>query len=142
MKFYIKILSLFIIASCFFRCNNLNEESCEAISFPNEDSELALLMRELFEDSENVKLQIQEGKTPVFFTEFDKLHTATPTDENVKEDGFYTAYTDVFIETVEDLLLAKNNKVDMYNKMVAQCIDCHKQMCPGPIKKIRKLHIK
>jgi len=143
MKFSLKILGGCILVSSFFACHNkTKEESCEVINHPNKDSELALLMRELSEDTENVKSQIQKGETPVFFTEFENLHTAIPTDSDVREDGKYRAFSDIFIKSVENLLLTEDDKIDAYNFMVKKCIDCHKQICPGPIKRIRKLHIK
>jgi len=143
MRLSLKILGGCIIASSFLACHNkAEEESCEVINFPNKDSELALLMRELSEDTENVKSQIQKGETPVFFTKFERLHTAIPTDTDVRGDGKYTAFADVFIKSVENLLLTEGDKIDAYNFMVKKCVDCHKQICPGPIKRIRKLHIK
>jgi hypothetical protein len=143
MRLSLKILGGCIIASSFFACHDkVKEEKCEVINFPNKDSELALLMRELSEDTENVKSQIQKGGTPVFFTKFERLHKAIPTDTDVREDGKYTAFADVFIKSVENLLLTKGDKVNAYNFMVKKCVDCHNHVCPGPIKRIRKLHIK
>ncbi|MBC8267064.1 MAG: hypothetical protein H8E84_08880 [Flavobacteriales bacterium] len=143
MKLSLKILGGCIIASSFFSCQNTDKkEATDTINFPNKDSELALLMRELFEDAENVKSQIRKGQTPAFFTEFEKLHTAQPTDTDVREDGQYTAFADVFIQSVRQLINTEEDKTKQYNKMVKRCVDCHQQICPGPIKKIRKLHIK
>ena len=130
MKLSLKILGGCIIASSFFSCQNTDKkEATDTINFPNKDSEL-------------VKSQIRKGQTPAFFTEFEKLHTAQPTDTDVREDGQYTAFADVFIQSVRQLINTEEDKTKQYNKMVKRCVDCHQQICPGPIKKIRKLHIK
>ena len=54
---------------------------------PNGDSELALLMRKMFEDGEDIKKLItnNEGNiTEEYIAELEKIHTAIPTDANVK----------------------------------------------------------
>ena len=133
---------------CFMSCTNsepsITQNSTNnkvVINFPNKDSELAILMRELFNDSKKVKKQIQEGANPEFFIEFTKLHSAVPTDSTVRNDGIYTTFTDIFINSVEDLLSSKTDKSQQYNFMIQKCLDCHKQICPGPVKKIKKLFI-
>ena len=148
MNLFFKIIIGHIIFLCLISCNNSKPSSDSeilnkkvAINFPNKDSELAILMRELFNDSKKIKQQIQEGENPEFFVEFTKLHSAVPTDSTVREDGVYTSFADIFINSVEDLLSCKINKTKQYNFMIQKCLDCHKQICPGPVKKIKKLLI-
>lgn len=133
---------------CFMACTNsepnITQNSTNnkvVINYPNKDSELAILMRELFNDSKKIKQQIQEGENLEFFVEFTKLHSAATTDSTVRDDGIYTSFADIFINSVDDLLSSKIDKTKQYNFMIQKCLDCHKQICPGPVKKIKKLLI-
>ncbi len=142
MTIYLKIIGGCIIASSFFSCQNQEKQTkSTTTNFPNKDSELALLMRELFDNTEQIKEQIKNNETPNFITKLNKLHTAIPTDSNVREDGLYTAFADDFINAVEAFTVAEN-KEENYNIMVQKCLACHQQICPGPVKKIKKLRIK
>lgn len=125
---------LFTIISC------KNQES-EVIKFPNKDSELAILMRDLTLNVELMKDQIQEGLSPEILVKLEELHTAIPTDSNLRSNEVYTELTNSFIESIESLEETKEQKIEKYNTMLQTCIQCHKYVCPGPIKKIRKLRI-
>ena len=50
--------------------------------------------------------------------------------------------TDQYIFAVNDLLNNPVNTKDQYNTIVQSCINCHNQVCQGPIKRIKKLRIK
>lgn len=109
---------------------------------PNGDSELALLMRQLFYDTDSLKqLVVIEGKEVPqdFIDALERVHTAKPTDPNVKTDEF-KAYNDLMINAAKGLSEAEN-KTEAYNQFLNRCIDCHKVVCPGPIKRIKKLVI-
>lgn len=110
---------------------------------PNGDSELALLMRKMYTDSDSIKKLItnNEGNiTQEYINELERIHTAIPTDENVKTPEF-EAYTKLMIEQANMLFSSKENKTEGFNMLVNRCIECHQSFCPGPIKKIRKLTI-
>lgn len=110
---------------------------------PNGDSELALLMRKMFEDGEDIKALItnNEGNiTEEYIQELERIHTATPTDEDVKTPEF-EAYTKLMIEEANVLFSSDSNRVQGFNSLVNRCIDCHQSFCPGPIKRIKKLTI-
>lgn len=141
-----------------FSCSNENceSESCNkeesscvsdevkvsAIN-PNGDSELALLMRQMFEQGEDIKELItnNEGNiTQEYIDELERIHTATPTDPDVKTPEF-KAYTELMIQEANTLFSNDSNKVKGFNNLVNRCIDCHQTFCPGPIKRIKKLTI-
>ncbi len=110
---------------------------------PNGDSELALLMRKMFEDGEDIKALItnNEGNiTQEYIQELERIHTATPTDADVKTPEF-EAYTKLMIEEANVLFSSDSNRVQGFNNLVNRCIDCHQSFCPGPIKRIKKLTI-
>ena len=77
-----------------------------------------------------------------FFIEFEKLHTAIPTDSEVRDDGRFTSFADYYIFTVKELINSEEDKTSLYNNMIQACISCHEQICPGPVKRIKKLRIK
>ena len=110
---------------------------------PNGDSELALLMRKMFEEGEDIKKLItnNEGNiTEEYITELERIHTAIPTDANVKTPEF-EAYTKLMINEANLLFSNDSNRVQGFNNLVNRCIDCHQSFCPGPIKRIKKLTI-
>jgi len=110
---------------------------------PNGDSELALLMRKMFEEGEDIKKLItnNEGNiTEEYITELERIHTATPTDADVKTPEF-EAYTKLMIDEANLLFSNDSNRVQGFNNLVNRCINCHQSFCPGPIKRIKKLTI-
>lgn len=110
---------------------------------PNGDSELALLMRKMFEEGEDIKKLItnNEGNiTEGYIAELERIHTATPTDTEVKTPEF-EAYTKLMIDEANLLFSNDSNRVQGFNNLVNRCINCHQSFCPGPIKRIKKLTI-
>lgn len=111
---------------------------------PNGSSELALLMRSVLEETEQLKLAIEKGELDfdtAYVTKIKKFHSAIPTRENMKPasfDGFATGLTlsaeKLVNSTEED---AKKN----FNNMINSCVACHEVACPGPLVKIKKLPI-
>lgn len=137
-----KILLAFIIVSSFFSCNEQETKEVKTINFPNKDSELAIMMRDIVKNTQKVKEQIINGEKLEFFIEFEKLHTSTTTESDVRDDGQFTSYANDYTNKVSELIEAETDKTILYNDMVQACVNCHKQICPGPIKGIRKLKIK
>ena len=68
------------------------------------------------------------------------IRTANPTESNLRQDGIYDGYADLYINSVEKFLKEKSKK--NYNSMVNNCIQCHKHFCLGAISKINKLYYK
>lgn len=142
--FCLRVFSLLIILC--FACNSNNskaEEDCSPkIINPNGDSELALLMRELYVFSDSIKIQSQQNRaidTDKLKALLNNLTTATPTDSNVHGEVF-----NGFAEKMKwqlNNLKTDSNFVFHFNNMVNACVDCHNEFCPGPIKKINKLKI-
>lgn len=142
-----------LLASFFVACSSEEErqleKSCEADEVevsainPNGDSELALLMRQLYLDTDSIKQLIvnDEGNiSDEFIVELNRIHTAVPTDPEVKTDEF-KAYNELMINQANALKETTGNKKELFNQFVARCIDCHQVVCPGPIKRIKKLVI-
>ena len=100
--FLSQLISISII-TCFFSCTNSQSKN-KSIKYPNKDSELALLMRDIVDDTENVKKQIKDNKEIKFFVDFEKLYTAIPTDKELRNDSRYNLYTELYINSIQELL--------------------------------------
>lgn len=107
---------------------------------PNKDSELALLMREMFEDGERIKAQVERGEMPTRLKDFAAIHAAIPTDSTVRGPVF-TAFAEAYLESVRQMEANDSTSVFRFNRMVDQCMNCHTEFCPGPKKRIKKLYI-
>ena len=143
MRFSLKILSICIIASSFFSCKDTNTQNKkEVTNYPNQDSQLALLMREMTSEMEIIKSQILNGEKLSSSVKIEKVYTDIPTDSYVRDNNWFIPMTDQYIFAVNDLLNNPVNTKDQYNTIVQSCINCHNQVCQGPIKRIKKLRIK
>lgn len=107
-------------------------------------SELAALMRKMFENNKEAREVIMSGGLPEnFLEEYKKLHTSGATDSSQITDTYY-AMADAYLQSVEAVSsVEEENRVEAFNNMVNTCISCHEAVsCRGPIPKIRTLRIK
>ena len=134
-----------------FGCSNNQNECIDNQINPNGDSELAIVMRNLFDNSIEIKSHIIElddfklNKLPSeliqkFNDNLNLLHTAKPTDKNLRDDGVYRAFANAYINTSEKF--TNNLSQKNFNGMVNNCIQCHEKFCLGTIQKINKLYIR
>ncbi len=148
---YLTILILgCCLASLFYACSENEEQivsDCKepVISDinPNGDSELALLMRQLYLDADSIKQLVVNGEGTIsneFIAELEQVHSAIPTDKTVKTPEF-KAFNELLINQAKALQENTENKVNNFNQLVNRCLDCHKSFCPGPMVKIKKLRI-
>lgn len=108
----------------------------------NQPSELALLMRDMYEKNLALKKQIKNGEIPESFPEdFLTIHTAQA-NENLNET--FDALAKEYIKNMEAITKAQNidEGVKAYNAMVNTCASCHTIYCQGPLAKIRRMEIK
>ena len=135
----------------FFGCSNNQKECIDNQINPNGDSELAIVMRHLFYNSLEIKNLIIDADTlksnklpseliQKFNDNLNSLHTAKPTDENLRDDGVYQAFAIAYINTSEKF--TNNISHKNFNAMVNNCIECHEKFCLGTIQKINKLYIR
>jgi len=107
---------------------------------PNGDSELALLMRDMFEESDSLKQRVISGQTLAGLKKYEDIHSAIPTDPTVTGPVF-EAFAEAYISSIKELESSDSTSVFKFNKMVDQCMNCHTEFCPGPKKRIKKLYI-
>ena len=109
---------------------------------PNGESELALLMRKMYLHLKSERDSTLVGKHATTYpTEFEKMYTATPTDEHTKDEMF-DPMAEVFLKNLEVYHNVSDSLPAYYNVLVSGCENCHLHYCPGPLEKIRKLYIK
>ena len=154
MKKYTIFLFVLLFFSCQEKindCNNCDEEIKSEIKkkpVSNDElemyvpSELAKLMQEMYDANTNWKEEILKGNIPTEFPEkYKKIHSAKSSNENAGSE-FYNAMATSYITAVEDLTKATpENAKDKFNTMVNVCVECHLQVCPGPVSRIKKLTI-
>lgn len=136
MKIYKYLLLLSIT---FFLINILINCSPKATQYPNDASELAGLMREMYDDMEKLKSSTQkQKKTKDFREKFKKMHSATPTTEDMKKETYNPMATG-FMAIMDNYY--EDPSIENYNVLVNSCITCHQSHCSGPIVRIKKLFI-
>mgnify|MGYP000088338667 CR=1 FL=1 len=108
----------------------------------NEPSELALLMRSMYDKNLELKKQIKNGEIPESFPEdWVNIHSAK-SDE--KLTAAFKGLAEQYIKNMEDITKAstKEEGIKAYNNMISTCASCHTIYCQGPLKKIKKMKIK
>ena len=137
------VVTLFIIAPILLPgCLDTNSNSGTKIINPNGDSELALLMRDMFDDGLRVKKEMLTGKLPEIKTDYHGIHTAIPTEEGKNASLEYQLFAKAYEASVERFKTAEGNeKPQAYQTMVETCMNCHQEVCPGPMVRIKKLYL-
>jgi len=109
---------------------------------PNGDSELALLMRDMFDDGLQVKEAVLAGQAPDVRCDYAAIHTAAATEPEKKALPAYDAFARSYEAAIEALENAPPAaRAEAYQHMVNSCVQCHQELCPGPIRRINKLFL-
>ncbi len=138
MKKLIALIPLFTIL-IWQACSNEKSGASKPLN-PNGDSELALLMRQMFEDGERLHAQIQKGEPVSIQVDFEKILSAKSTDPAKMQGPEFPHFAASYVEAMKALRDAPPaESQDKYTAMVATCMNCHEQSCPGPMVRIKKL---
>jgi hypothetical protein len=107
---------------------------------PNGDSELALLMRDMYDEALSVKKQIKNGEDIEITLNHEDILTAHATEPEKANSAEFKAFAKSYLQTIENIKLSSpEERLDHYNSMVTNCIACHQTLCPGPLVRINKL---
>lgn len=121
-----------------------NQELREGITIINgvERSELALTMREMYDQMKLVHDSLKAGKQihTDYLSRYKSIHTDVAT-EPEKIDEVYDGMAANFLTSYENFEKDTNDKAATFNLMLDACLACHQQKCPGPIKAINKLKL-
>lgn len=108
---------------------------------PNGDSELALLMREMFDHGMRMKKAIKAGEPVVVERSFEEMLTAQATQPEKAASPEFQAFAQSYINIMKRMDEGSDEEAAMlYESMVANCMACHTAFCPGP--KMRIKHLK
>ena len=141
-----KSIPYLLIVCCIISCSNTTKECEEKPLNPNGDSELAVVMRNLYLNTLDIKKEIikhpnssinhilQKETIEKFTKNYLAINTAKPTEKDLRKNGIYNGYADLYINSVENFLNNKTKK--KYNLMVNNCIQCHERFCFGAINTI------
>jgi hypothetical protein len=104
-------------------------------------SELAVLMRNMYNELDSLKPMIQSGqfKAVDLLGKYHKIDVATPTD-SADSGPVFESFAAGFKERL-NLLDLYPDSTQLWNAMISSCVDCHKSYCPGPVKTINKLKV-
>ncbi|MBK9982006.1 MAG: hypothetical protein IPP15_06190 [Saprospiraceae bacterium] len=132
------LVTLFIAPLCFISCSNGKVKSLN----PNGDSELALLMRSMYDDGMLTKQALLEGKAPVVNVKYHQLHTAKATEPEKVATPNYDAFANAYEASVKSFLESDTaSRIESYHSMVNACMNCHQKICPGPTVRIKHLFL-
>ncbi|MGB5362719.1 MAG: hypothetical protein WBN17_05395 [Aureibaculum sp.] len=134
------IITFFLCTSCNI---NVKKENVDEEPLMYQPTEMALLMRKMYEVNNVVKKQIinKDAILP-FPEEFSNIHTAVLTDPSERNSEF-DSLANLYLNYQKDLFNTGNDSTVYYfNKSVNTCITCHETRCVGPLPKIKKLLIR
>lgn len=133
-----------LIACCFFVCcvSEHNQKPMGNFTNPNGDSELALVMKDMFDQHMKVKKAVMNDEEVDFPIMVGNYHTLDATEPEKVQSTEYKA----FAQSYTDLLTQLNDHSDgdiihSHNAVVQSCMNCHTALCPGPKVKIKRLFI-
>lgn len=124
---------MMIIASC-----NSGTDS-ESISDPNGTSPLQETMRGMYDYFDLVKKELAEGKTIEEVAAFEHIMTDRPTEHGKNTTTAYKTMAASYFAAINQMNI--DPTTEAYNAIVQSCMDCHQQVCPGPMVRIKKLYL-
>lgn len=104
---------------------------------PNGDSELALLMRKMFDETMKMKEAKEKGGkfSPTF--DLEEILTAHPTEKGKNTSSEYKAYAQLYMNMMKDYEHVSSQELySAYDNVVNSCKACHQALCPGPLRRI------
>lgn len=135
------ILSLAIFTGVlFYQCTRPAQTSTDAVKYPNQDSELAILMREMETEAIAMREAIAKEQDPKDVrSRFEAILTATSTEASMKTPAFQ-AMAKSYLKSLHKIYeTPKTERMAQYSLMINDCMNCHKAQCPGPLVRIKKL---
>ncbi|MEL6538748.1 MAG: hypothetical protein AAFP77_28920 [Bacteroidota bacterium] len=107
---------------------------------PNGDSELALLMRAMYDEARIMKKQLANGEPITMTLDHEAILTAHATEPDKAASETFKSFASAYLQAVEELKIAPpERRVNIYDQMVSTCMGCHQMLCPGPMARIRHL---
>lgn len=109
---------------------------------PNGDTELAVLMRAMYDDGMEMRSSILNGEIPESHVDLANLYSMDAAEPHKVASAEYQAYAKV----IELAYAALENgdeqqRITAYKSIIQTCASCHQAMCPGPLVRIEKMRL-
>ena len=133
----------FIVFIVFVSCNTYKKE-VKIVQEPvmYEASEMALLMRSMYEFNKITKAQIiNKDSLSALPEEFLTIHSAILTEPDERTAAFDSLSTQFLKAQRAAFVATKDSTKYHFNRSINLCVSCHETRCVGPIPKIKKLLI-
>ncbi len=122
--------------------------SCLAFVFPiaeqstsDKDSELSLLMRNMYTDAVNMRTAVKKRQKPVPAVPHEQILTAAASDPAKVAAPTYTTFAQAYLKALKALQEGTpKQRPALYKALIDQCMDCHTSFCPGPKMLIKNLY--
>lgn len=137
LTYFALITCIMMLSNCHQNTNNKKLGFTMAI-----DSELTILMRDMFTYYKGIKGDIQKDSLSEKVKIFQSIHQAVATSPEKSSSELYQSMASIYVKSAERLNQIGTDKKNTFNQMVDNCMSCHQQMCPGPMVRIKKLYIK
>lgn len=109
---------------------------------PNGDSELALLMRKMYDDALATKQRVQNGGSASVAADVEKILTAKATEPEKVASPEYAQFAQAYLASVKSLEgVSAAESPAHFTGMVNACMNCHEALCPGPTRRIKNLYL-
>lgn len=133
-----------LLNACDQKVESRQEESIEEVALnPNGDSELALLMRGMYDEADRIRHQIENNEKVTVELNHLNILTAHTTEAGKANSAEFKAFASIYLKRLEELKTAEDSeKVGHYQSLIESCMSCHQAICPGPIVRIKKLRIR
>jgi hypothetical protein len=134
---------LILLATLSFGCKSSSpEQQIQTQRFPNDDAPLALLMREMYEDMEEIRISVEKGEQIKSYLEKHReLLTVRGTDPEKSQQANFQVMGSGYLQSLEAMEKAEGEELESaYQILLSGCLACHTNYCPGPIKRINKLY--
>lgn len=144
---YLVVFSGIVMSVFFLTCRESSEpqisDSRSKVFNPNGDSELALLMRDMFDDLMRIKSDAAVGKHSEVRFDPAAIFTAHATEPAKAASETYRQLGQAYLIAQRAFENAESTeKKAHFTGLVQSCVTCHQQLCPGPIRKIDRLFYK
>ncbi len=153
MNVTVKLQAIFILGIGFLLGCNTAEKKPEESSptkvtvekksdlNPNGDSELALLMRAMYDEAELIGKQLKNEEQVTINLDYEKILSAHATEPEKAKSPEYLAFAKAFLSNIDSLKVYEGEQAKVfYKNMVSNCMSCHQALCPGPVMRIKKLN--
>jgi len=133
------LVLVFLVLSCAESKKDTNITE-EPIMY--ESSEMAILMRGMYEYNKATKTRIINKDSLIPFPEeFSTIHSAVLTQQEQRTKEFDSLSTEFLRAQKNTFSSNQDSTTYHFNRSINLCITCHETRCTGPLPKIKKLLI-